>query len=67
MDALQAVEKHRAIGLVQYIALDFNDMVRPDPDDVCVKRCVVQFAQCQAIAHYRLAARLSVRDDVCGV
>ena len=65
-DLLQSVTQHRAVSLVENIAPDFNDTIRTDPDEVGVKRGVVQLTERQAVGDHRLPTRVTVRKNVSG-
>jgi hypothetical protein len=61
---LQTHEKHWAVVLGQDRRLDFDDVVRPNREEEAVEGGVVKFAECHAIAYYRLAFRVAVWRDV---
>lgn len=61
---LEAVNQHRAILLVEYIATNLDDVVRRDSDHVLVEGGVVEGAQCDAVPYRRHTVRIRVGHDV---
>ena len=64
MDLLQAHDKHRAVVLGEDRRLDLDHVVGPDREEEAVERGVVQLAQRDTVAYYRLAFRVAVWRDV---
>jgi hypothetical protein len=67
VELLQAVNQHRAVGVVENILTNFDHAVGSDTDQVLVESLVVEPAQGDPIRHGRLAERVGVRQDVCGL
>jgi hypothetical protein len=65
--SLQSVQEHGAVLFVEDIAPDLDHQVGPDTDDVIVEGRVVQLAKGEAIADSRLAERIGIAHDVCGI
>src|SRR5579859_4201012 len=61
------MKEHRTVDLAKDVFPNLNDETGSDADDVVVEGRVVQLAQGKAVGDYRIASRLSIRDDVCSV
>jgi len=66
MESLEAVAQHGAVGLMQDRRRDVNHQVGVDADEMAVECRVVELAECEAVRNDRLAARVPVRQDMCG-
>ena len=64
---LETVLEHGAVDLSEDVVADFDDVVRPNTEDVGIERSMVDLAHGQPIGHHWLAAFVKVRKDVCGV
>ena len=67
IEALESVHKHRTIGFMQDVLADFNAIVRPNGDQVRVKRGMMQGAQRDAVGDSRRPALVPIGDDVCSL
>ena len=63
MESLEAVQRHRAIVLVQDVTADLDDAVRVHTNEILVIGGVVKLAEREPVRNGGLAA-LAVRDDV---
>ena len=61
------MKEHRTVDFAKDVFPNLNDEIGPDADDVVVEGRVMQLAQGKAVGDYRIASRLSIRDDVCSV
>ncbi|MCR4374522.1 MAG: hypothetical protein NUW22_06700, partial [Acidobacteria bacterium] len=66
MKALESMDQHWSIGIIKHILTDLDYAVRPEPNQVSVKRRMVQVAQRHTVGHGRFAEWISVRHDVRG-
>ena len=66
MEGLQQLE-HRAVVIVEQPARNTHFVVGRDADEVLVERPVVDRAEAEPVAHYRLAGGIRVSHDVGGV
>jgi hypothetical protein len=64
---LQTHEKHWPIVLGEDRRLDLDDVVRPNREEEAIEGGVVKFAECHAIAYYRLTFGVAIRRDVGGI
>ena len=64
MTLLKTVLQHGAVNLREQVLADGHDEVSVDAKDVGIEGGMVEFAQRQAVAHRRNAARAGVRKDV---
>ena len=67
MEPLEAVNQHRAVGVVENVLTNFDDAVGSDADQVLVEGRVMEPAQSNAVRHGRLAERVGVGQDVRGL
>jgi hypothetical protein len=65
--ALETVDEHRAVLLVERIRADLDDVIGSDADYMPVEGRVVERAQSDPIGDRRNAARIGIRQDVRGV
>jgi hypothetical protein len=61
---LQAKPKHRTIDLFEDISPDFDNVVRPNAEDVLIKRRMVQLAQGNPICNDWLSIRIGIWGDM---
>ena len=64
MELLEAVAEHGAVVLEQHAAVDLDDQVGSESDDVGVLRGVVNLAQREPVRHDGLTLRVTIREDV---
>ena len=67
MEALNAMNQHRSVNLLQDVGSDLDDVIRGDAQNVCVKRAVMERAQGNTVRHDRLSLRMAIGQNVCGV
>ena len=67
MHLLNAMTQHRAIDLLKKGAVDVDDVVRRDSEEVLIESRVMDLAQRQSVAYVRIAPSFPVADDVGGV
>jgi hypothetical protein len=67
MEALEAVNQHRAVLLFQNVLTHLHNVVRSDSEEVRVEGGVMQSAEGDAIPHRWDAERVRVWQDVCGL
>jgi hypothetical protein len=64
MKALQTVLQHRPVRFFENVAPEFDDTVRPNTEDMRVKRSVVQAAKSETVRNNREPLWMVVRQDV---
>lgn len=64
MEALEAMLEHWAIDLLKNVNPDLYSIVRPNTDDIRVKRAMVEFAQCQPVWHHGKSFGMTIRQNV---
>src|SRR5690606_39015991 len=64
---LNPVDECRAVYFFEDIGPDLERVVGTDTDEVPIERLVVERAECEAVAHHRLAVGARIRNDVGGV
>ena len=67
MAFLKTVLEHGSVLFFQHVFADFNDKIRANAEDVCVKSSVVDFAEREPVGDPRLALGMPVRQYVRGV
>jgi hypothetical protein len=65
--SLEAVLKDRPINFLENVASNFDDTVRPNAENVPIKRGVVQLAECDPVRDDRLTSGMTVGKDVGSV
>jgi hypothetical protein len=66
LEALKAMDEHRAVDLIKDISSNVDRQVRRDTENVRVERRVVELAERKPIANGRFALWMAVRQDVSG-
>lgn len=66
MEALQPMNQHRPIGVIQHVSSYLHNAVRPDPNQMCVERRVVELAERQTVRDNGSPEWIRVRHDVRG-
>jgi hypothetical protein len=61
---LEAVPEHRPIDFVHQCAIDVDDVIRSDAEQVCIECSVVDFAEAQTVLDDRKAVLFVVANDV---
>ena len=64
IEALKSVHQHRAVGFMQHILTDFNPIIRPNSDQMRVKRGVMKRAQRDSIRNGGRSTFVTIADDV---
>ena len=64
MKTLQTLLEHRPVRLVENVAAELDDIVRPNAEEMRVKRGVVQAAQRETVRNNRKPLRMPVWQDV---
>ena len=58
MEPLEPVDEHWPVPVVEHILTDLDDAIGPYPDQISVKRRMVESAQRDAVRNGRLAQRI---------
>ena len=67
MEPLQAVDQHRAVGLLEHVSAHLDLIIRPDRQQVRIEGGMMQRAEGDAVRHRRRAKRFTVANDVSGL
>jgi hypothetical protein len=66
VEALQAMNQHGAVRLIQDVGPNLDDVIRRDADDVSAERGMMECAKCNTVWHRRQPERIGIRNDMRG-